>query len=89
MTITPARISTAECAVLDTIRSAGFVESAGWFYFADPERSLVRITVFGGQYQLWRRRRIGDGWMIICTADVEEFDPRTFATWCSGWPLIA
>lgn len=83
------RPSTAELAMLETLEQTGFIlHGDGWFYPSLPTRSLVRISVFGGQYQIWRRPRVDrDGWMLIVTADVEDFDADAFNAWRSTWPL--
>lgn len=77
-----------ENTVLEALRTAGFQESNGWFYPPSGEdRAAVRISVFEGQYQVWRRRKLTSPWMIIVTADADEFDFKNFRAWYATWPL--
>lgn len=86
--LTPKRTEAAEQRVIDVLVAAGFREHEGWFFPAgDPDRAAVRLTVYSGQYQIWRRRRLSSAWMMIAVSDVEDFDPAAFETWRSAWPL--
>lgn len=77
-----------EIKVVEALIAAGFREHEGWFYPAgDPSRAAVRLSVYGGQYQIWRRRKLTSSWMVIATSDVEDFSAEAFDTWRTAWPL--
>jgi hypothetical protein len=74
--------------IVEFLSSEGFTLENGWFYpSGDTSRAAVRIAVFEGQYQVWRRRKLSAPWMLIVTADVNEFSMDSFRLWHSTWPL--
>jgi len=86
------RISPAEQRLVEAILSEGFRLDIqdGWFYPPGGNSSaLVRLSVYGGQYQLHRRRKLKEPWMIVVTRDAEEFDIQSFHSWRETWPLTA
>jgi len=71
--------------ILTTLVEGGWhrVGLEDWFYppGASKDRALVRIEVWGGQFQLWRRPNPYAAWMIIIAADAEEFSKDAFLSW--------
>lgn len=86
--LAPDRVITSDQLVLDNLRSAGFRQHDEWFYpSGDPSRAAVRLSVFQGEYQIWRRRKLTSPWMLIVTDDTKNFDQVSFRTWKDSWPL--
>lgn len=81
--------SAADLTVVETLKTAGFVERDGWFYPpGDVSRAAVRLSVYNGQYQIWRRRKLNGFWMTITVDDSKDFDPQAFKVWQDSWPLV-
>lgn len=76
--------------VVKALHAAGFAHVDGWFYPAgEPRTALVRIDVYGGQYQLFRRRTVTSPWMRIAVYDVQDFSAEAFRSWVAAWPLAS